>query len=698
MSIRVTHPNGSVIEFPDGTDEGTMAKVMAGFGAPEPTAPEATPERKAVDQWRRQNPVKAGIRDVARNVVRGLPFGSYLDEAAAGINARRRGTSYDDEKRMIDAMDQSASDNSTTIATLPLIGDVTAGGLTALASGIATAPVAPVARVMQGATLLPRAINLGLTGAGYGALYGAGEGNTAEERSYNAGLGAFLGGGIGALAPVAGSGVSNAVSGIRNRTQALPQELQRYGRPAANRMAELAQLDDLTQSQVNAARARLGDEGMLADIGENMRTATEALNQQPGPARRIISNALHQRRGGAQARIDQDVTGALGPAANVPATIRNLEQQYGQQAAPLYEQFYQTRIPQSRQLAGIVERVRRAQPGVLNRALRLAQADGHDPRFLINLRDDVMTQMTGVQGQQAQRVWTGAELDYLKRAVDDVARDAGPGTNEQRIFGNLARALRTHVDEAISPGAPDQSVWAQARQIAGDGIRAEDAIEAGQGAFRRGLSADQLQADFAARSALEQDAMRVGAREALRSHMSNAGTAFRASGDVKARQLLNSPEAQRKVEMLATSPASARALNRRIGAENTFAETYEQAMNNSATARRQSARDLIPRQYDAKNMGQLRNTSLSGFAMEGIGRLTNLLSAGYLNERNQMIARQMAEMLTAQGVARDDIARGLLEMARRSNVTAQARQQINAFAENLVRGTTRPAIAGATSE
>lgn len=674
MSIRVTHPNGSVIEFPDGTDEGTMAKVMAGFGAPEPTAQEATPERKAVDQWRRQNPVKAGIRDVARNVVRGLPFGSYLDEAAAGINARRRGTSYDDEKRMIDAMDQSASDNSTTIATLPLIGDVTSGGLTTLASGIATAPVAPVARVMQGATLLPRAVNLGLTGAGYGALYGAGEGNTAEERSYNAGLGAFLGGGIGAIAPVAGSGVSNAVSGIRNRTQALPQELQRYGRPAANRMAELAQLDDLTQSQVNAARARLGDEGMLADIGENMRTATEALNQQPGPARPLISTLMRDRRGGAQARIDQDVTGALGAPANLPATIEATRAHYQQAARPFYDQFRQQQIPVDDELVAILQAV---PDDVWPRVQRMMRMERLDPNNVAN---------------------TGQGIDLIKRALDDAARGAGRGTNEERLYSNLARDLRTHVDNLLSPGNPAQSPWAQGRAVAEEGFGIRDAIEEGGNAFNRNLSADQLAANMQGLSQMEQEGMRIGAREALRSRMANAGTAFRNSGDVKARQLLNSPEAQRKVEMLANSPASARALNRRIGAENTFAETYEQAMNNSATARRQAARDLIPRQYDAKNMGQLRNTSLSGFAMEGIGRLTNLLSAGYLNERNQMIARQMAEMLTAQGVARDDIARGLLEMARRSNVTAQARQQINAFAENLVRGTTRPAIAGATSE
>jgi hypothetical protein len=95
-------------------------------------------------------------------------------------------------------------------------------------------------------------------------------------------------------------------------------------------------------------------------------------------------------------------------------------------------------------------------------------------------------------------------------------------------------------------------------------------------------------------------------------------------------------------------------------------------------------------------MGQLRQTSLSGFAMEGVGRMANILSAGYLNERNQTIARQMADMLVAQGVSRENIGRGLVEMANRANVSARARQNINAFAEQIVRGSAPAAISSAT--
>jgi hypothetical protein len=669
MTIRVTHPSGAVINFPDGTDEGTMAKVMAGLGEQEkPAAPKLSPERQSVDAWRKENPIKAGVRDVARNVVRGLPFGSYLDEAAAGITALRRGTNYADEKRMVDAMDEAASDNSTKLGTLPLIGDVTAGGLTSLASGIATAPLAPVARVMQGATLLPRAVNLGLTGSGYGALYGAGEGNTTGERLGNMLLGGGLGAGLGAAAPLVGAGVSNAARGVADRMRPAPRELQNYSRPAINRMAELLQMDNLNQQQIAGQANRLGREGMLADMGENMRTATEALNQQPGPARQDISRVLRARRDMAQSRINADVDQALGQAANVPATIEATRQHYSQAARPFYEQFRQQQIPVDQELVAILQAV---PDDIWPRVQRMLRMERIDPNNVAN---------------------TGQGVDLIKRALDDAARGAGRGTNEERLYSNLARDLRTHVDNLLSPNDPAQSPWAQGRAVAEEGFNIRDAVEEGRNAFNKNLSADQLEANMQGMSQVEEAGTRLGAREALRSQMANAGTAFRASGDVKARQLLNSPEARRKVELLAENPQNARNLNQRIGTENTFAETYEQAMGNSATARRQAARDLIPRQYDAKNMGQLRQTSLSGFAMEGVGRIANALSGRYFNERNQRIAQEMAQMLIAQGVSRNNVARGLVDMANRANVSAQARQNINRFAENLVRGSTAPAI------
>jgi hypothetical protein len=454
--------------------------------------------------------------------------------------------------------------------------------------------------------------------------------------------------------------------------QALPRELQNYNRPSVNRMTELARMDELDQPQLDVLTNTLGRPGMLADAGENMTTAAEALNQQPGPARRIISGAMDRRREGAQPRINQDVDPALGPAANLPATIEATRQHYSQAARPFYDDFNSRQIPVDQELVAILQSV---PDNVWPRVQEMMRMERLDPNSVAN---------------------TGRGIDLIKRALDETGEAQGRGTSGQRRYANLARQLRNHVDNLLSPNDPAQSPWAQGRAVAEEGFNIRDAVEEGRNAFNKNLSADQLEANMQGMSQFEREGTRLGMREAVRSQMSNAGTAFRSSGDVKARQLLNSPENRRKVELAATSPQAARQLNARIGAENRFADTYEQTMNNSATARRQAARDIIPRQYDAKSMGQLRQTSLSGFAMEGVGRLANILSAGYLNERNRNIATQMANMLVAQGVSRENIGRGLMEMARRSNASAQSRQQINAFAEQIVRGSAPAAISSAT--
>jgi len=672
MAMLVEGPNGIVIEFPDGTDDATIGKAFAQVAQPAKRA--QTAEQKAVAEWRKANPKTAYAFDVAHNLVRGLPVGSFADEALATVRSLRSGNSYDAEKRMVNAMTEAASNDTTTLATLPFVGDVTTGGLTSLASGIATAPLAPVARVMQGISLLPRAVNMGISGGLYGALYGAGEGDTVQERAGNARTGLAVGTSLGVAAPTFAAGAGNVAARIRDARAPLPRGIQRFERGAVERVRQAAEMDNLDAGSV-AVLNRMGRPAVLADAGENLRTITEGINQQPGPARRVISETLRRRRAGAQARINADVDGALGPAANLPATIRATEQQYQQAARPFYDQFRQQQIPVDQELVAILQAV---PDNIWPRVQEKIRMERLDPANVAN---------------------TGRGIDLIKRALDDAAGAAQRANqrDDYRLYSNLARDLRTHVDRLLSPNDPAQSPWAQGRAIAEEGFNVQDAIEEGRNAFNRNLSADQLEANMQGMNQLERESTRLGAREALRSQMANAGTAFRESGDVKARQLLNSPEARRKAEMLATSPQAAQQLNTRIGTENTFAETYDQVMGNSATARRQAARNIIPRQYDAASMRELRGTSFSGAIAEGMGRIANFLTAGYLNERNARIASQMAEMLVAQGVSRENIANGILQMMQRQRMTAARRNQVNQFVERVIRGTSPVAIESATA-
>lgn len=610
------------------------------------------------------------VYDVGRNLARGTPVGSWLDEGAAWATTSNP-NDYEEELAVQRARNDAADSNATTVGTLPLIGDVTTSGLTKLAGGILSAPVAPTLRVMQGATMLPRIANAMLTGGVYGAGYGAGEGTDAESRAKGAVVGGVIGTGAGAAAPVIGQGIGNAISGIKNGINRMPAVLQPYERGAVNRLSRAIGDDGVMQPRpqglptaYQAETARLGHEGMLADMGENLRGQAGAIANSPGRGQSILAKALEGRREGAQQRITTDLNDALGQPVNVPQTVEALRKQANARAAPYYQQFYNTPVRVSEELQTILDAAK--SKGIYEEARGLMIADRVNPNLPEN---------------------NGQFLDYIKRAIDDVATGADRGSNKQRIFGNLARDLRSEVDRILSPNNPAQSPWAIARREAGDGIQFEKAAEMGQGAFQKSLTPDQMQFDMQGMNPLQSEAYRVGARDAARTTMGNAGTAFGPNADTAARRTLQTNFGAEKMRQLASSPDAAAKLERRLGAETTFAETEAEVLRNSATARRTAAQKEFPAASDANTSANaVGNKSLAGVAMEGVYRLGNMLTAGALNERRARIAENAAEMLVARGMKRDAIAKGLNDYIQRNRIRGAQAKAISDFAERVIAG------------
>lgn len=678
-SFEMQGPDGKTYEV-EAPDMQSAVAALQGLSPPkydEAAAKDRMYEGRA-RAMRKANPTMTGLRDSIAALSEGTPIGSFIDEALAGVSSvlpeSMGGQSYTDAKGVLDADRRIRERDSTVLGTLPLVGDVTVNGLTKLAGAVASAPLAPVARVFQGGALLPTMGNVAISGAGYGGLYGAGEGNSAYERAGNAALGIGVGGTVGALAAPVAHGVGNAVGVVRNRMMDLPQQLAGRRRAAVDRMIDVADMDGLSPQMAGQNARLLGREGMLADAGENLTTVTEGLAQQPGPARDTINRALQTRAAGAPQRITQALDNNIGQPVNIPASIDQMRQQANQQARPLYQQFYQTQVPVDQELVSILQAV---PDNVWPRVQSLMRAERIDPATPIN---------------------TGQGIDLIKRALDDAARAAGRGTNEERVFSNLARNLRNHVDGLLSPGNPAASPWAQARAIVGEERGIEEALESGVGVFRGGGRApEQVAADMQGMSQLEREAFGLGARSELRNMMGRAATNFGPSGDRAARRALNSEFNSANVQQIAGPQPAARIADR-IDAENTFAETANQVMGNSATPRRQATRNMIPRQYDAASMRELRGTSISGLAMEAVGRVVNMATAGTLNARNRTIARDMAEMLVAQGANRNEIVRGLMLYARQIRGNAQQRAEIARVARDIMRSTSQPAISGATAD
>lgn len=572
---------------------------------------------------------------------------------------------------------------------------MTTADLAKVGGGIASIPVAPAAQVFRGTTMLPQMGNAAATGIGYGALYGSGQGEELQHRAIETAKGAGIGGALGPASVPVARAVGNAAGAAADLFRSRPPALQPYSRGAVDRVARAVADDDLATRYPQQA-ADLGPEGMLADMGLNLRGQAGAIANQPGPGQQRITDALHSRREGAAGRIAADVDQALGPAANIPETAHATQQYYRQQARPFRDQFQNNPVPFTQGLEDTLG-VLANEPRVLVAAARYAAIDpaaGPEQFFARQMPDG---------SYQFTRVPNATEWDYLKRALDGLAR--GQDANDRRIYGSLARRVRDQVDDAISPGAPQDSPWARARALEAEDFQIREAIEAGRGAFNRNLTPDQMRAEMYGvgqppRGGMTQPELAgygVGARDQVRTIMGNAATAQGENAATGARRALGSDFAREKLETIA-GPQAAGQLTRRLDAETVFDNTRQAVTQNSATARRLAAQAEFPNPTARSEVAsELGKRSLSGMVAEGVYRIGNALTGGAINERRMSLARDAAEMLIAQGSSRQQVANALLRHAANRQHSQAQRSAIARLAGQVFVGSRQRAIEASDS-
>lgn len=649
-----------------------------------------------------RNPVARAADRVVRTLARGTPVGSWLDEANAATQAGLYsiglgGAPYEETLAYQRARDRYADENSTKLGTLPLIGDVTAGGATKLVGGMASfgagsvlanagaraaaAPFGMIPRVKAGKELLPQFINGVVGGFGYGALYGSGEGDTIRDRAANAGVGAGIGLAMGGVGPFISRGLGTGYEFVKSRTQPRPGVLGNYDPGAVSRVSRAFGDDNLPRNYP-AEAARLGPEGMLADMGTNLQGQAGAIANAPGRGKTIVEGALRSRDRLGRQRIDQLANETLGPTRqtiqvgsrppqtyqNGEALTRGVKSETQAAAAPIYRQFYETPVQRTPEIRQVIERAEALIPKVLDEARDLMRADGLPQNIRAN---------------------NGALFDYVKKALDAyVTRFADKDPNRARIAGNVARDLVRAIDDQL--GGPQNSIYATAREVAGQGLQFKEGFDAGKKMFAgTSTTAETIRHDISRSAPWVQEGRRAGGREYLRNQMAQARTAFDTQAERAAsagRQALSSGETRAKIGAV-YGPDVARTLSRGMDAEGRFANTSNKILGNSATAGRIEARKEFPgevtRDVVANEFGK---KSLTGLGMEAAVRTMNFLTAGAMNERRRQVAIDAAEMLVARGQTRENIARALMQIANRRNITAARREYIEGLATQVMQG------------
>jgi hypothetical protein len=181
------------------------------------------------------------------------------------------------------------------------------GGVAGMIPAVAAAPAA--FGLGTGSLLASTAAGIGSGGA-IGGLDAYFRGN---DPLVGAGIGAVAGG----AAPVLGRAIGAGTNAVVNKLTT-----PNVAGSATSRVVRAASDDALTLPIAQAKLAQLGPEGMIADLGPNLRGQAGALAGNPGPAARVAQDALTQRALNEDARFI--ATRAASTASPIYKEIENL--------------------------------------------------------------------------------------------------------------------------------------------------------------------------------------------------------------------------------------------------------------------------------------------------------------------------------------------------------------------------------------
>jgi len=569
---------------------------------------------------------------VAHNLSQGVTFGTS-DEIVAALRSGA-GLWGDYGKALADEranLDRARERHPIASIVSELAGGLT-GGVGAAKSG---------ATLLKPGMKLGKAIGLGaLEGAGWGGLYGFGTGEGgAENRLENAGVGVGTGAIVGAAAPVVARGVGKAAKAIK----------ERFGTSAGQRLL----LDDLaaeglTPKRIQSRAGRLGPEGMLADTSETMRLRAEQIAQSDNKARASVINALNARNIESKERIASAFDDVLGSTPNVRKILEEATESTKKLADELYGAARKIAKPVN--TSKLIENIDNALYTDAETAVQARSSP--TPDALDNEMKWLMGRLTGGGNKQGTAGVTQLtdfnKLHTLQRDLGDKARAyARKGDNyvAARLFkarGQLLSAL----DEATisNPADPESSLYKAARRQFSDDKAVEEAFEMGRDIFSAKTHPDFLAADVAKMASAEKDAVQLGVRAAVDEAMGRVK-----NGALKGRDLLNANFNERKMGVV-LGPERAQKLVDALLSEQAMAATKNQALGNSATARR-----MMDNPFKASK--ETPEPSIS----KAVGKVWKVGTQAFRDKRAEGLAEQVAPMLTAKGAARDEVVRNLIE-------------------------------------
>ena len=527
-----------------------------------------------------------------------------------------------------------------------------------IAGAVATLPLTGgasfTANLPKGAALGSRMLAGTKDAALYGGAYGFGAGTDTQSRVSEGLTGALTGAALGGAIPAVAQGVktlakpfTDAVKGWRDPSGYAAQKLSER---LSNDGKSLAQIERKMQSNPGMS---------LADVsGDNTRNLLRTVTNIPGKAQETVAARLRMRQLGQGDRLKDNISRTfanpdayLSVKDDIAATAKQL-------ASPLYEKAYANPVPFTFELEGILKTP--SGRAALQRAAKIA-GDEQAPfaQWFANIADDGKVTIKRVPDMRA---W-----DYIKRGFDDVIDSqtdsiTGKITTSGRAVVGLKNRLLGYLDK-------ENPVYAQARKVAADGFRLDDALEFGRKSQQ--MSAEAVRRKFASFSEAEQQAARVGYAEALRKNIDAGGWTHN-----KIRQVMGSPEQYRRLQAMFKSKDEFKTFRQSIINEARKQRTFDTVRGNSTTAKQ--LMDLQDAGMLAEGAGMVKDAASGNLA--GIARTASAIISR-MGGLTPEVASEMANRLMATNPA---VSRSVMQELQKISASNAAASQKAALVQSLV--------------
>ena len=550
--------DGTILEFPDGTDPAVIQRTVKGLIAQGEAQPAPQP-----DLW-------GGGSQFASGILQGT--GDEIKAAAAAAKEALTGglsfsAAYDQALPQYHrAREQYKKENPVLAPTLDIAGQSL--------PWLAATPLLPA--VAAGASMAQKIASGAKLGAPIGAVSGGlnAEGD-AVDRLQGAAIGGTAGTVLGAATPPIIEGAIGLVKGAINQIVSRMPFQQRS--MAARKIAEAMARDGITPEQAAAKMQEMGSEAALLDLGPNTRALAGAAQQTPGEGKTGITNFLVNRQEGVR---DANKVIQGGQFNRVKGQIDELvPETYGETEAG---------IAAARKGYGRVYNAARDGGDLVDVAPVIKELDDEISRSKGGIKSSLQKVRDLLVDENGNPEITIETLHQSKIAIDELmsgeARSSMGSVSKGRVKDYINKLL-----DSIGESGESGALYTAARTGTRGEWMKQEALESGA-KFMRGsefMDANALQSALAKMSPEELHSFRVGAVQALKGSMSSNGKVTTRTDVVK--KLMDLPDMEPKIKLAFGGDAMFKKYITGLEAEKEMFKGYSM-MKGSQTAEREAAK------------------------------------------------------------------------------------------------------------